>query len=52
MRVDLYAVGNQVYFGELTFTPGSGTIVHKPDEAEITLGGLIDLDAYAKPLAV
>jgi len=52
VRVDLYAVGSKIYFGELTFTPGSGTVIHKPDEAEITLGNLINLDAYTKPLTL
>jgi hypothetical protein len=52
VRVDLYTVGDKIYFGELTFTPGSGTVILKPDEGEIVFGKLIDLDAYAKPLAV
>ena len=52
VRVDLYTVGGKVYFGELTFTPASGTVRLKPDEGEIAFGDLIDLAAYTDPLSV
>lgn len=50
VRVDLYSVKNSIYFGELTFTPGSG-IVKLPLNADLEFGAMIDLDAYKKPLA-
>jgi len=50
VRVDLYTVGTAIYFGELTFTPGSGTVRLKPDEGDVTFGDLIDLSAYTKPV--
>lgn len=50
VRVDLYSVNNSVYFGELTFTPGSG-IVKLPHDADIAFGDMIDLSAYKQPLA-
>ncbi len=51
VRVDLYTVGNKIYFGELTFTPGSGTVLLKPRAGELEFGRLIDLNAYTSPLA-
>jgi len=50
VRVDLYSVKNKIYFGELTFTPGSG-IVKLPIKADMEFGEMIDLEAYKKPLA-
>jgi hypothetical protein len=50
VRVDLYTVGDKIYFGELTFTPGSGTVSLTPAESEIAFGNLIDLDAYRNTL--
>lgn len=46
VRVDLYLADGHIYFGELTFTPGSGIVKHEPESAEIELGKLIDLEAY------
>ena len=34
VRVDLYSTGNQVYFGELTFTPGAGRMPFVPESHE------------------
>lgn len=48
VRVDLYSVNKKVYFGELTFTPGSGLAELKPLSAEYRLGELIDLSKYNK----
>ncbi len=45
VRVDLYDVGGKVYFGELTFTPGSGFIRITPFEWDEKLGDMLDLDA-------
>jgi hypothetical protein len=41
VRVDLYTVNNAVYFGELTFTPGAGVIVMKPDTVDVEWGRLL-----------
>ena len=38
VRVDLYWVDGQVYFGELTFTPASGLSPVSPDEWDFILG--------------
>jgi hypothetical protein len=52
VRVDLYTAQDKIYFGELTFTPGSGTVILAPEEWEVKFGDLIDLDAYAKPIRI
>lgn len=49
VRVDLYSVKNELYFGELTFTPGSG-IVKLAYDADIEFGKMIDIAAYKKTL--
>jgi hypothetical protein len=41
VRVDLYAPDNQVYFGELTFTPGAGVLPFTPDEIDYEWGRLV-----------
>jgi hypothetical protein len=46
VRVDLYSVDNRIYFGELTFTPGSGLADLTPISGDIEFGKLINLDAY------
>lgn len=38
VRVDLYNTDGKIYFGELTFYPGSGYSGFTPDSADITLG--------------
>ena len=43
IRVDLYNVKGQIYFGELTFFPASGRGALTPKEWEYTLGSLIKL---------
>lgn len=43
VRVDLYNVNGQVYFGELTFFPGSGLGAFKPCIWDRKLGDMIDL---------
>lgn len=40
VRVDLYNVNGKVYFGELTFTPGSGRFKFMPKEWDHDLGQL------------
>ncbi|HKU18732.1 MAG TPA: ATP-grasp fold amidoligase family protein [Candidatus Saccharimonadales bacterium] len=46
VRVDLYSIGDKVYFGELTFTPGSGWVSLQPVSGEIEFAQMIDLAAY------
>jgi hypothetical protein len=41
VRVDLYAPDNQVYFGELTFTPGAGVLPFTPDKTDYEWGKLL-----------
>jgi hypothetical protein len=45
VRVDLYSPYNQIYFGELTFTPGAGVLPFMPDRIDYEWGSLIP-DAY------
>ena len=44
VRVDLYDVNNQIIFGELTFTPGSGVIPFFKDEALLEMGKHLKLE--------
>lgn len=41
VRVDLYAPDNQVFFGELTFTPGAGVLPFTPDSIDYEWGKLL-----------
>jgi hypothetical protein len=41
VRVDLYSLHGQIYFGEMTFWPGAGTY---PGDGQVTLGRLLDFD--------
>ena len=43
VRVDLYEINGKMYFGEMTFTPGSGSGSFKPDSADFELGALLKL---------
>lgn len=38
VRVDLYVIQNNIYFGEMTFTPGGGQAPVFPDEYDYILG--------------
>ena len=44
LRVDLYEINGDVYFGELTFYPASGFGHFTPPEWNKRLGELIQLD--------
>lgn len=46
VRVDFNAVDDRLYFGELTFTPESGTEGFYPIEQDIEIAKMIDLDKY------
>lgn len=43
VRVDFYDVGGEVYFGEITFYPQSGTGRFVPNDADERIGGLLQL---------
>ena len=43
VRVDFYEIGDQIYFGELTFYPASGFGAFVPAEWDLTLGSWIEL---------
>lgn len=45
VRVDLYSVGDKVYFGELTFYPASGFGHFTPDQWDEKLGKLLDIES-------
>ncbi|PLX80001.1 MAG: glycosyltransferase [Desulfuromonas sp.] len=44
VRIDLYNVKGQIYFGEMTYAPESGFIQWKPRSLDLKFGRLIDLD--------
>lgn len=43
VRVDLYEVNGQIYFGEMTFSPGNGTVPFTPEEWDYKFGDMIIL---------
>lgn len=43
VRVDFYNINGQIYFGEMTFTNGSGRELIYPAEKNVELGNLIDI---------
>jgi hypothetical protein len=43
VRVDFYEVAGKLYFGELTFYPGSGMLEFKPPEWDAILGSWLEL---------
>lgn len=44
LRVDFYEIDEKIYFGELTFFPGSGYTEINPEEWDYKLGDMINLD--------
>ncbi len=46
VRVDFYEVTNMIYFGEMTFFPGSGMEEFTPEEWDIKLGDWIHLTKF------
>lgn len=46
VRVDLYCPDDQIFFGELTFTPGDGLQPVEPFESNVLLGRVIDTSLY------
>ena len=49
LRTDFYCIGDKLYFGELTFYPGSGIMWFDPEEYNDKLGEMILL-YYIKPV--
>ena len=43
VRVDLYNIKGEIYFGELTFYPWSGYVQFNPDEFDYDLGKHFEL---------
>lgn len=48
VRVDLYNVNGQIFFGELTFFHWSGFVPFDPEEWDVKFGQLIDLKSITK----
>lgn len=46
IRIDLYSVKDEIYFGELTFTPANGTVPFYPLEKDLELAKIINLNGY------
>lgn len=44
VRVDLYNINGKIYFGEITFTSGSGLEPNVPSSSDLMLGKLWNLD--------
>jgi len=44
VRVDLYSIKNNIYFGELTFTSGSGIEKFTPKSCDLIWGDLININ--------
>jgi len=47
-RVDLYSVNNKIYFGEITFHPGSGFCVFLPSKYDLIYGKKLKLKGHQK----
>ena len=43
VRVDFYLINNEIYFGELTFTPDSGIFIFNDKKIDEEWGKLIHL---------
>ena len=43
VRVDLYEIGNKIYFGEMTFTPATGVLFHFSEKFLKEQGELLDI---------
>lgn len=43
VRIDLYCVGDKIYFGEMTFYDGSGYMSFDPDEFDYKMGKMFEL---------
>lgn len=43
-RVDFYEINERVYFGEITFYPGSGYTPFEKESMDVEIGKMLDLD--------
>lgn len=48
VRVDLYNIGGNIYFGEITFYHGGGVNNIEPQEMSLKMGNWIDLSRFKK----
>jgi hypothetical protein len=48
VRVDLYEINGKMFFGELTFYPGSGMEEFRPDEWDYRMGEWLELPSAVK----
>lgn len=48
VRVDLYAAGDKIYFGELTFSSASGIAILTPENSNLNMSNYIDLTKMGK----
>lgn len=46
VRVDLYNLQGRIYFGEITFYPGSGYEIFNPQDFDLKLGRKFDLSSF------
>lgn len=46
VRVDLYQIGEKIYFGEMTFTPAKGTLIFDDDKADFIQGEWLNIKDY------
>ena len=44
LRTDFYSINDKIYFGEITFFPGSGFMTFNPPEFEEKMGDWIHLN--------
>lgn len=49
VRVDFYEVAGELYFGEMTFYPGSGMEEFDPEEWDLRIGDMLSLDGAYGP---
>jgi hypothetical protein len=48
VRIDLYTIDEQIFFGEMTFTPCAGCGKFLPEEYDYFFGRLIDISCHEK----
>ena len=46
VRVDLYNIAGNIYFGELTFYDGSGYMTFTPDSFDAEMGDCFDVSSF------
>lgn len=46
VRVDLYEIDGQIYFGEMTFTPAKGTLILDDDKCDYEIGNWLDISEF------